>query len=245
MRDYLLDLVKHTHGIGVIELIKITGDENTTSIHTTDKKTRTVIINAEFKKQIPEFVGTFGMPNLDRLNTILNIPEYKEGAEITVSHKKDDSGEDIPVSIDFKNKTGDFKNSYRLMGASVINDQMRTSSMRQVKWGVNFVPSVASIQKLKFQSQAHSDVVHFSTKFENGNLNIYFGNHSSHAGHFTFAPDCGGSLSKQLNWPVNVVLSILNLPGNKTFKISDEGAAEISVDSGLAVYNYQLPAQNK
>jgi hypothetical protein len=245
MRDYLLDLVQHTHGIGVIELIKITGDESKTYIQAVDKKTRTVMVNAEFKKQIPEFIGTFGMPNLDRLNIILNIPEYKDGAEITVSHKKDDAGVDVPVSIDFKNKTGDFKNSYRLMGSSVINDQIRNSSMRQVKWNVNVVPSAQAIQKLKFQSQAHSDVTNFSTKTEDGNLNIYFGDHSSHAGHFTFATNCGGNLQRPLLWPVSVVLNILNLPGEKTFKISDEGAAEISVDSGIAIYHYQLPSRQK
>jgi hypothetical protein len=42
-----------------------------------------------------------------------------------------------------------------------------------------------------------------------------------------------------------VVISILSLPGDKTFKISDEGAAMITVDSGIAEYNYILPAQTK
>jgi hypothetical protein len=44
---------------------------------------------------------------------------------------------------------------------------------------------------------------------------------------------------------VAVVNSILSLPGDKTFKISDDGVAEITVDSGLAVYHYMLPAQTK
>lgn len=245
MRDYLLDLVQHTYGIGVIDLIKINGEDKKTSINAYDKKTRTVVLNAEFKNSIPEFIGTFGMPNLDRLNIILNIPEYKEGADITVSNKTDENGKVVPTSIDFKNKNSDFKNSYRLMSESVINEQLKNASMRQVKWDVNITPTTQGIQKLKFQSQAHSDVTHFSTKTENGNLNIYFGDHSSHAGHFTFASNCGGNLQKQLFWPVGVVLSILNLPGTKTFKISDEGVAEITVDSGIAVYHYKLPSKSK
>ena len=32
MKDYLLDLVEHTHDLGFIDLIKITGDDSTTSI---------------------------------------------------------------------------------------------------------------------------------------------------------------------------------------------------------------------
>jgi hypothetical protein len=37
----------------------------------------------------------------------------------------------------------------------------------------------------------------------------------------------------------------LSLAGDKTFKISDDGAAMITVDSGIAEYNYILPAMQK
>jgi len=37
----------------------------------------------------------------------------------------------------------------------------------------------------------------------------------------------------------------LTLPGDKSLKFSDEGAAMITVDSGIAQYNYILPAQQK
>jgi hypothetical protein len=37
----------------------------------------------------------------------------------------------------------------------------------------------------------------------------------------------------------------MDLQGDKVIKISDDGAAMITVDSGLAVYNYILPAQSK
>jgi hypothetical protein len=40
-------------------------------------------------------------------------------------------------------------------------------------------------------------------------------------------------------------MAILSLAGDKTFRISDEGAAQITVNSGLATYNYILPAQSK
>jgi hypothetical protein len=37
----------------------------------------------------------------------------------------------------------------------------------------------------------------------------------------------------------------MDLPGEKTVRISDQGATEITVDSGLATYRYLLPAQAK
>jgi hypothetical protein len=244
MIDYLKDIVQHTYGLGVINMIKITGDKTSTSINAFDQATKTVVLNADFKAPVAEFVGVFGMPNLDRLNTILNLPVYKDNARITVSTQKDSDGTDVPSGISFVNESGDFKNDYRFMSTAVINDQLKNVKMKQVKWAVEVVPTALSIQKLKFQSQAHSDATVFSSRTENGELKFFFGDHSSHAGSFTFATT-SGTLTKQLNWPVSVVNSILSLPGDKTFKISDEGVACITVDSGLAVYHYMLPAQSK
>jgi hypothetical protein len=44
---------------------------------------------------------------------------------------------------------------------------------------------------------------------------------------------------------VGAVIAILSLPGDKELKFSDEGAAMIKVDSGIATYDYILPAQSK
>ena len=244
MFDFLKDIVQHTYGLGVISMIKVTGTKETTQINAFDQATKTVVLNAEFKAPIAEFVGVFGMPNLDRLNTILNIPEYKDNAKITVSSQKDPEGNDVPASVNFENKGGDFKNSYRFMSTAVINDQLKNVKMKPVKWGVEITPTALSIQKLKFQAMAHSDATTFSSKTEGGELKFFFGDAASHAGSFTFATT-SGTLNKQLNWPVSVVNSILSLPGDKEFKISDDGVAEITVDSGLAVYHYMLPAQTK
>jgi len=54
-----------------------------------------------------------------------------------------------------------------------------------------------------------------------------------------------GTLKRAWAWPIKTVISILDLTGDKTFKISDDGAAMITVNSGLATYNYILPAQSK
>jgi hypothetical protein len=244
MIDYLKDVVQHTYGLGVISMVKITGSSTTTTLSAYDQATKTVVLNADFKAPIAEFQGVFGMPNLDRLNTILNIPEYREDAKITVQSKKDAEGTDVPESVQFVNKSGDFKNNYRFMATAVINDQLKNVKMKPVKWGVEVAPTANSIQKLKFQSQAHSDATTFSSKTEGSELKFFFGDVASHAGSFTFA-STSGTLGKQLNWPVSVVNSILGLPGDKELKISDDGVMQIIVDSGLAVYSYQLPAQTK
>lgn len=244
MQDYLKDIVQHTHALGTIEVVKITGTDSETLINTIAED-RTVIVEAKFKNPIPEFVGTFGMPNLAKLNTILNIPEYKEGATVTVTTQQDSTGATVPSGVTFSNSTGDFKNDYRFMLAGVINDKLKSVKFRGVKWGVDIVPSVAGIQRMRFQAQANSEETTFTTRIENGALKFYFGDASSHAGNFVFDNNVSGTLSKSWHWPVAAVLAIFALPGNKTFKISDEGAAMITVDSGIADYNYIIPAQTK
>ena len=243
MKDYLLDIVQHTHNLGVIDLVKINGTDSETTLEAIAED-RSVILQAKFKGPVPEFVGTFGMPNLGKLKTILGIEEYKEDASITVS-TQDKNGETVPVGIHFENKVGDFKNDYRFMSSEIINDKLKTVKFKGVKWSVDIVPTVASIQRLRFQASANSEETTFIAKTENNDLKFFFGDHSSHAGNFVFQAGVSGKLTKAWAWPVNVVISILSLPGDKTFKISDEGAAMITVDSGIADYNYILPAQTK
>lgn len=244
MKDYLLDIVQHTHGLGVIEVIKIKGTSTDTTL-TTLATDRSVLIEAKFKKEIPDFEGVFGMPNLSKLNTILNIPEYRDDPKLTVI-KQNRNGQDLPVGIHFENKAGDFRNDYRFMNTEIINEKIKNvNQLKTPTWVIDIVPTLASIQKLKFQATANSEETTFVAKTENGDLKFYFGDHSTHAGNFVFHSGVTGKLTKNWAWPVAVVMSILNLPGDKTFKFSDEGLAMITVDSGIAVYEYKLPAQSK
>ena len=243
MRDYLLDIVQNTYGLGTIDLVKITGTDTETKIDAIAED-RSVIVQATFKNPVPEFIGTFGMPNLGKLKTILNIPEYSEEANITIT-KQDRNGESIPSGIHFENKTGDFKNEYRFMVAEVINDKLKSIKFKGVKWNVEFQPTNANIQRLKFQASANSEETTFTAKTDGTDLKFYFGDHSSHAGNFVFQAGVNGTLARSWAWPVSAVLAILALSGDKTMRISDEGAAQITVDTGIAEYNFILPAQSK
>jgi hypothetical protein len=104
---------------------------------------------------------------------------------------------------------------------------------------------VAAIQRLRMQAQANAEESTFIAKTENGDLKFFFGDHSTHAGNFVFQSGVAGQLKRAWAWPVAQVLSIMGLVGDKTMRITDDGAMQITVDSGLAVYNYILPAQSK
>ena len=240
MKDHLLDLVGHTLDLGCIDLVRITGSDTETKIEALAED-RSVVVQGAFANPVAEFMGTFGMPNLSKLKIMLNLQEYRENAVLNLS--KNSAGE--PESINFQNATGDFKNSYRFMASTHVNAKLKTIEFKGVPWVVEFSPSVAAIQRFKMQAQAMAEEVNFQVKTENGDLKFYFGDHSTHAGNFVFEPGVSGVLKRTWSWPIKTVISILDLAGDKTFHISDSGAAMITVDSGLATYNYILLAQTK
>lgn len=243
MKDILQDLVAHTHSLGFLPLVKISSDSNETTIESMAED-RSVILQAKTKTPVNEFEGVFGMPNLNKLDLHLKCPEYKENATIEVTTQQR-NGEDIPTGLHFENQAGDFKNDYRFMNAEIINEQLKTVKFKGAKWDIEFQPSVSSIQRLKFQAQAHSEETVFQVKTDNDNLVFSFGDASTHAGSFVFQSGITGKLKQTWAWPVTQIMSILSLSGDVTMRIADVGALQITVDSGLAEYNYILPAQAK
>ncbi len=243
IKDILQDIVAHTHALGFLPLVKITGEQDNTLIESMAED-RSVILSAKTKNPVAEFDGIFGMPNLDKLAMHLKNPEYKENAKIEVV-KATRNNVEVPTNLHFENSTGDFVNDYRFMASELINEKLKTVKFKGASWDVDFEPSMASIGRLKLQAQAHSEENVFQVRTENGNLVFFFGDASTHAGSFTFQSDVKTKLKQSWAWPVNQVLSILNLDGDKTMKIADAGAMMITVNSGLAEYEYILPAQSK
>jgi hypothetical protein len=240
MRDHLLDLVSHTFDLGSIEQVRVVGTDAETKIFG-KAEDNSIVVEGTTINPVAEFIGTFGMPNLAKLKILLNLQEYKEDATLAINRKADNA----PDQLNFVNKAGDFKNSYRFMAAEVANEKIKTVKFKGVKWNIEFEPSAAAIQRLKMQATANSEENNFQVKVENGDLKFFFGDHSTHAGNFVFEPGVTGTLNRAWSWPVKAVIGILDLYGDKVMRISDEGAAQIVVDTGLAVYSYILPAQSK
>lgn len=243
MKDFLQDLVAHVHSLGFLPLAKISASATDTAIESMSDD-RAVILKGATKKPVAGIDGTFGMPNLNKLDLHLKCPEYKDGADISIVTDTRNNAT-IPTGIHFKNATGDFKNDYRFMNEAIINEKLKAVKFRGASWDIEVVPTVSSIQRLKFQAAAHSEETVFQVITKDDNLIISFGDVSTHEGSFVFAPNITGKLKQSWAWPVSQVQAILNLSGDITMKISDQGVMQISVDSGIAVYDYILPAQTK
>jgi hypothetical protein len=244
MRDQLLDLVSHTHDLGCIDFIKITGSDTSTGISglASDKS---VVIDASFNAPVSDFNGTFGMPNLSNLKSLLSISEYDNDGQISVKRQNRKEEKDAPVGLYFQNATDDFNNDYRFMVSEVVNDALANVNFKGATWNVEFKPNNLNLQRLKMQAQAIPEVDFFTVSTDDGNLIFSVGDHSTHAGSFVFHMDISGTINNVWKYPIKQVISILSLTGDKKMYISDMGAMKITVNSGIASYNYILPAQSK
>ena len=243
MKDILQDVVAHTHSLGFLNLVKVTGDSANTQIESMAED-RSVILTADTKNPVTEFAATFGMPNLDKLALHLKNPEYQKNAKLSVE-KATRNGEEVPTHIHFENEAGDFQNDYRFMNQEIINEKLKSVKFKGANWDISFTPSLASITRMKLQSAAHAEETVFTVKSENGDLVFYFGDANTHAGKFVFQSGVEGELKHAWAYPVAQVQAVLNLDGEATMSLSDQGAMQITVDSGLAKYNYIMPAQSK
>ena len=240
MKDHLLDLVEHTHDLGVIDLVKITGTDTDTTIFGIAED-RSVIVDGKYTNPVADFIGLFGMPNLGKLKILLNLQEYKEDANLSIT--KNNNG--APDGVNFENKGNDFKNNYRFMASEIVSQKAKDIKFKGTNWNVEFSPTVAGIQRLKMQASANAEEPTFTVKTDGTDLKFVFGDHSTHSGNFVFQPGVAGQLKRAWSYPIKQFISILDLTGDKTMRFSDDGVAEITVDSGLAIYNYKLPAQSK
>jgi len=242
MKSILQDIVAHTNKLGFLNIVKITGTDQKTSIDSMADD-RTVIMYAETANPYPDMIGTYGMPQLEKLRYLLDGKEYQEDSKIEVV-TAERNGETIPVGLHFENKDGDFKNDYRFMNQDIINEKLKTVKFRGVKWDVEVEPTLASVQRFQFQAGANTEHTTFLAKTEGDKLTFTFGDVSSHGGEFVFATGVVGKITKAWTWPVTSVLSILKVADANNTKISfsNEGAMQITLDSGLATYKYIIPA---
>jgi hypothetical protein len=246
MRETLLDIVKHTNGLGFIDTVKITGDKKTTVIEAMDSD-RTVIIKAKLLAPEGNLIGEFGMSHLPLLQGLLNFVTYKaDGASIDVK-RRERNGKQVPEEIVFKGANGASPASYRLTAADLIPEQAKFLGS---SWDVEISPARAKVQEFAALAGLYSSFEnYFLVKTADGNLNFHIGDEGSsmHKAALCIEEGVEGELKGDLYWPITQVLNILKLGLDENVKLqfSGRGALQITMTSAHAEYNYILPARKK
>jgi hypothetical protein len=243
MIEILKDIISHTHKLGFMNTVKITGDNESTKIDSIADD-RSVVMMAQTADPQPNMQGVFGLAQMEKLKYLLDGNEYKEDATIEVV-TEERNGTVLPVGIHFENKDGDFKNDYNFMNSSIVNEKVKSVKFLVPPWHVEVAPTVNAIQRFQFQAGANPEITHFLAKTEGDKLLFSFGDLGTDRGEFTFASNITGKLNKSWTWPVSNVLNILKIAdgNNTTMSFSNDGALKITLDSGIATYQYIILAQ--
>jgi len=257
----LRDLTRHTSGLD-IDMIKIIGDNGSVEFEGINDD-KTVVLKGNFVKNVPELEGTFGLSQLDYLTKCVNEYKQKDDSIEVVRVEKtfsvattdnngtslrDDSGEviyekiteDIIERLVFSRKSPKMVNPYRVLDRRMITEQ---PSFKGAEWDVVITPTSQAINSLAVQAGMGVEE-YFGVKTEDKILYLTFGDTSSQA-IVEFAHDVDGEITRSWIWGVGPVLNILKMSDNAdcTMSFLDKGALQITLETGLAKYNYIMPAK--
>ena len=264
MLIYLRDLVKHTNNLG-IEVIKITTEKDgNVKVEAMDND-KNIVVKGKFNGEVPELEGVCGLGQLDWLNGFLNIYNQKDDSvdvkrelkkfsvvvkDAAGDTKLDNDGnpiyeqveENVICELVFKRDSEKMKNPYRVVDKRMIPTQFNFVG---ADWDVEITPSAAAIDMLGKQASVGYETS-FGVKTEGGDLYVVLGNPDLQAS-FLFAKDVKGEMTQPWTWDIGRVLNILKWSSNAecTMFFLDKGILQITLKTGLAEYNYILPAKSR
>lgn len=247
MRDILTDVLKHTISLGVLDTLKVTGDERGTRVESYTSDTN-LVFKCNIKKPIKEFTGEFGMTSLGILKGLLDFAPFRTD-EATISVKIEKRNNiNQPTEIVFNDADGR-PAYYRLTAAEVIPVQ---PTMPPAQWDIEFVPSnskIAELTKLASIFTAVEKIV--CVKMVDNELRFYIGDEgsSSHRSYVVIEKGVTGTIP-ELYWDIDRILNVFRLISPDTtlstkVSIMAKGLMQISIETEHAVYLYLLPAQKK
>ena len=246
IKDVLKDVVRHTHDLGIFEMVKVKGTTAETTVETVDAD-KTVIFKGTTTNPVPDFAdSTVGLSRMNVLKGYLQYPGFDgEGSTVQVLTQQR-NGEDVPVEVEFKTTDGTDAH-YRFMLADVINQQLKDIKFKGAAFDVEIAPSKKMMQDLAyFNGVLGSYEANFMPKTENGALYFYVGSTGSDRTKILIDNNVAGDINTEWNWPLEVVLKILRLGDNSnvTLSINNQGLLQLKVNSGLGEYTYLLPARS-
>lgn len=245
IKNTFKDVLKHTHTLGIFEMVKISGTLEETVIETVDAD-KTVIVKGKTVNPVADFAdNTVGLSRMSVLDGYLKFPGFDDDAATVRVITQERNGEDVPTEVEFVANDGTNAN-YRFMLAEVINQQLKNIAFKGADFDVNIVPSQKNLKDLAYFNGVLGQFEStFSPRTADGKLYFYIGDGSGDRTKILIndAPD--GEVSHEFHWPLDIVLKILRLSesSNVVLSINAKGLLQIVVHSGLSEYTYLLPAK--
>ena len=196
MKEVLSDILKHTHGLGIFEAVKIVGEDDSTTITSMDIN-RSVMFTGVLTKSVSEFKGLSGLGNLSYLHWLLHWG-FMDQAKISVI-RQTRNGNEVPVEMQFDSGKGD-PWFYRFMSPEVVKE-MITGSIGAVEWNAT---AILTRDEVSLFSAAASGMAKFNETFnlstKGTDLVATFGTGgNAHRGSIVLGSDIKGSMGRELS----------------------------------------------
>jgi len=237
--DALKDIVKHTHQLGFIDMVKFIGTDIDAKIEAIDGD-KTVVVYGEMYQPIKDIPGTVGLSLLAQLKGFIDL----HGSSTVSVEAETRNNVTVPVGLKFDDGGGDFA-IYRFMSETMANEQIKVPAFKGASWDVSFKPEQSKIARLnQYQSVLGGFEKRFIVSTDKDVLKFSIGDGPTNRSNIPFATGITGSLKNSWSWPLTQVLNILKLNDTEdvTMHFSNAGALKIEVDSGTGKYSYILPA---
>lgn len=239
MLDAFKDIVKHTHNLGFIEMVKVIGTSSTAKIEAMDVD-KTVVVYGDMYQPIKDIESTVGLSRLAQLKGFIDL--HDKSIVSVVSEVR--NGVTVPTELKFDNGEGEVA-AYRFMSETMANEQIKVPPFKGAVWNVTLKPEKKKIDRLNaYQGILGGFEKRFIVSTDKDTLNFSIGSGPTDRSVVPFATGITGALKHQWSWPLTQLLSILKLNDTEdlTMHFSDMGAMKIDVDSGTGKYSYILPA---
>lgn len=243
MRDALLDIIKHTGGLGFVDTVKITGTKDQTIVEAIDKD-RTMIIKGKLHSSEETLAGEFGIGNMTNLQQLL--AHFNGDAKITVDYKVGGDKKKNPSALQFTDAQKQ-KAIFRLVGLDYVPDQPKFLG---ATWDVVVKPNKSKIAELASMVSIMGGVdTYFTAKVAKNELQFWIGSEESatNSMFIKVSEELEDVKSFEMDWPHTQIMSILKLGVEEQpeIHISNKGAMLINIKSKLGEYNYILPARKR
>jgi hypothetical protein len=246
IKDTMKDVIRHTHDLGIFEMVKIKGTAEATEVETVDAD-KTVIFKGEMNNPVVDFVdATVGLSRMGVLKGYLQYPDFESETATVKVVTQERNGETVPTEVEFVSENGTDAH-YRFMLADVINQQLKDIKFKGAEFDVNIEPSQKMMKDLTyFNTILAAYEANFMPKTEDGALYFHVGDGGSDRTKILIDNNVDGEINTEWKWSLDVVLKILRLGDNSNLVMSfnNQGLLQIKVDSGMGVYTYLLPARS-
>lgn len=242
------DVLDHTHGLGFIDMVKITSEDKETKIEAKDVNGQTVVLYGKLKNKLADLDGVIGLSRMAVLQGYLKFPPFLQDKATVEIVKQKRGTEEVPAEIKFASPEGHEAN-YRFMHREVAEEQIKVPLFKGAEWDVVVVPTKENMDQLSyFNGVLGGFEPVFTARTDGQDLNLYIGSGAADRAMVPFTKGVSGSLKGNLSWPLVETLAILKLAAKAsdcTMSFSSKGALKIEMSTDYGSYEYILPARTK